>query len=147
MSILNNRNTKTKCEICSNLTTKILEWRQWRRSDVFIVNFEHFSHIVLVFLLLNLSTLMPAGYLTLRWSNQPIFFSHILNLLDSNFYEAFFPRNNRCYDNWKIVYFLFSWQPLLGKKFFHQNNASYQSKKISIKIGSKQIKNPQEQLS
>ena len=27
----------------------------WRRSDVFIVNFEHISHLVLVFLLLTLN--------------------------------------------------------------------------------------------
>ena len=27
-------------------------WRYWRRSGVFIVNFEHISHLVLVFLLL-----------------------------------------------------------------------------------------------
>ena len=31
------------------------------RSDVFIVNFEHISHLVLVFLLLTLSRQMPAG--------------------------------------------------------------------------------------
>ena len=31
------------------------------RSDVFIVNFEHISHLVLVFLLLILSRQMPAG--------------------------------------------------------------------------------------
>ena len=35
---------------------------QWRRSGVFIVNFEHISHLVLVFLLLNLSRSMPTGY-------------------------------------------------------------------------------------
>ena len=29
--------------------------RQWRRSGVFIVNFEHISHLVLVLLLLTLS--------------------------------------------------------------------------------------------
>ena len=28
---------------------------QWRRSGIFIVNFEHISHLVLVFLLLTLS--------------------------------------------------------------------------------------------
>ena len=28
---------------------------QWRRSSIFIVNFEHISHLVLVFLLLTLS--------------------------------------------------------------------------------------------
>ena len=32
-----------------------LETHQWRRSGVFIVNFEHISHFVLVFLLLTLS--------------------------------------------------------------------------------------------
>ena len=38
---VNDRNTKTRCEICSKLTIATLERRQWRRSDVFIVNFEH----------------------------------------------------------------------------------------------------------
>ena len=28
---------------------------RWRRSDVFIVNFEHISHLVLMFLLLTLN--------------------------------------------------------------------------------------------
>ena len=46
---VNNRNTRTKCEICSKLTIKTPERRQWRRSGVFIVNFEHISHFVLVF--------------------------------------------------------------------------------------------------
>ena len=51
----NNRNTRTQCEICSKLTIKTVERRHWRRSAVFIVNFEHISHLVLVFLLLNLN--------------------------------------------------------------------------------------------
>ena len=38
---VNNRNTRTKCEKCSKLTIRAL-------------NFEHISHLVLVFLLLNL---------------------------------------------------------------------------------------------
>ena len=50
---VNNRNTRKRCEICSNLTIKTPERRQWRRSGVFIVCFEHISHLVLVFLLLN----------------------------------------------------------------------------------------------
>ena len=33
----------------------------WRRSGVFIVNYEHISHLVLVFLLLTLSKEMLAG--------------------------------------------------------------------------------------
>ena len=37
---VNNRNTRTRCEICSKFT---------------IVNFEHISHLVLVFLLLTLN--------------------------------------------------------------------------------------------
>ena len=36
----NNRNTRKRCEICSNLTTKTPEQRQWRGSDVFIADFE-----------------------------------------------------------------------------------------------------------
>ena len=40
---------------CSKLTIKTPERRYWRRSGVFIVNFEHISHLVLVFLLLTLS--------------------------------------------------------------------------------------------
>ena len=52
---VNNRNARTRCEICSKLTIKTPERRHWRRSDVFIVNFEHISHLVLVFLLLTLN--------------------------------------------------------------------------------------------
>ena len=50
----NNRNTRTSCEICSKLTIKAPR-RQWRRCGVFIVNFEHISQLVLVFLLLTLN--------------------------------------------------------------------------------------------
>ena len=76
---VNNRN-RTKCEICSKLTIKTLERRrcfsippenirkpkgfgmysegiekQRRGPCVFIVNFEHISHLVQVFLLLTMS--------------------------------------------------------------------------------------------
>ena len=50
---VNNKSTKTRCEICSKLTIKTPERR--RRSGVFIVNFEHISHLVLVFLFLTLN--------------------------------------------------------------------------------------------
>ena len=49
----------------SKLTIKTSERRQWRLSVVFIVNFEHISHLVLVLLLLTLSRKMPAGILSL----------------------------------------------------------------------------------
>ena len=52
---VNNRNTRARCEICSKLTIKTPERDYWRRSGVFIVNFEHISHLVLVFLLLTFS--------------------------------------------------------------------------------------------
>ena len=48
----NNRNTRTRCEKCSELTIKTPERRQYRRSGFFIVNFKHISHLALVFLLL-----------------------------------------------------------------------------------------------
>ena len=34
---------------------KTPEQRQWRRFDIFIVNFKHTSHLVLVYLLLTLT--------------------------------------------------------------------------------------------
>ena len=52
---VNNRNTTKRCEICSNLTVKTPERRNWRRSGVFIVNSEHMSYLFLVFLLLILN--------------------------------------------------------------------------------------------
>ena len=53
---VSNRNTSKICDICSRLTIKKLEWRQWRHSGVFIVNFKHiFNTPFGVFLLLTLS--------------------------------------------------------------------------------------------
>ena len=52
---VNNRNSRTRCEICSKLTIKIPERRQWRRTRIFIINFEHTSHLFLLFLLLTLN--------------------------------------------------------------------------------------------
>ena len=53
---VNNRKTRKWYEICSKLTIKTLERRYWRRSGVFIVNFEYISHFFLVFLLLTLKS-------------------------------------------------------------------------------------------
>ena len=52
---VNNRSTRTRCEIFSKLAIVTQERRQWRRSGVFTVNFEHILHLVLVFLLLTLN--------------------------------------------------------------------------------------------
>ena len=49
---INNRNTRKRSEKCSKLIIKTPEGRQWRRSGVVIVDFEHISHLFLVLLLL-----------------------------------------------------------------------------------------------
>ena len=56
-----NTNTKKRCEICSKLTIKTLERSQWRRSGVFIINFEHIPRLFLVCFLLNLNKLLLSG--------------------------------------------------------------------------------------
>ena len=45
---VSNRNTRTSCEICSELTIKTPEQSQRHRSGVFIVNCEHISYLALV---------------------------------------------------------------------------------------------------
>ena len=47
---VNNRNTRARSEICSKLAIKTPERRHQHRFGVFVVNFEHFSHLALVFL-------------------------------------------------------------------------------------------------
>ena len=47
---VNNRNTRKRWEMYSKLTIKTPERHHWRRFGVFIVNFEHISHFLLVFL-------------------------------------------------------------------------------------------------
>ena len=49
---VNNRNNITRYEIRSKLMIKTQERRQWCRSGVFIVNFEHILHLILVFVFL-----------------------------------------------------------------------------------------------
>ena len=40
-----NRNTRARREICVKLTIKTPERHHWRRFGVFIVKFEHISHL------------------------------------------------------------------------------------------------------
>ena len=56
---VNNTNARARREICPMLTKKTPEQRQWRRSCIIIVNFEHISNLALVFILL---TLVNAGW-------------------------------------------------------------------------------------
>ena len=57
---VNNRNTRARCKICSKLTIQTPERRHWHRSGLFIVNFEHNSHLALVFILTS-NLLLSAG--------------------------------------------------------------------------------------
>ena len=49
---VNNRNTRKRIEMSPKLTMRTPERRHWRRSGVFVINFEHILHHFLVFLLL-----------------------------------------------------------------------------------------------
>ena len=80
---VNNKNTRTRCEICSKLTIKTPERRHWCRSGVFIVIFEHIRLLVLVFLLLTLgvvlvSLLLLWTYFTLCFDVSITNFEHVI---------------------------------------------------------------------
>ena len=77
---VNNRNTRTRCEICSNLTIKAPERRHWRPSGIFFVNFEHVLHLVLVFLLIILNMAGTLGIQNKKWKKK--FFKISLNLIN-----------------------------------------------------------------
>ena len=61
-SKVNNRNTRTRCEICSKLTIKTPERRHCRRSSVFIVNLEHIAHLVLGVSIVNFEHIIAGWY-------------------------------------------------------------------------------------
>ena len=73
---VNKKYIRAKCEIFSKLIIKTPEWRQLRRSGVFIVNSEQISKLVLVFLVLTLSRKMPAGTPNLAKSNLSLIVSN-----------------------------------------------------------------------
>ena len=72
---VNNEITRTRYESCSKWTTKTLGQRQFSWSDIFIINFEHVSCLVLVFLLLTLNKYLSVGRRslifedTIQWNN------------------------------------------------------------------------------
>ena len=93
---VSNRSTRKKnCEICSKLTIQTQERRQWRRSNVFIINFEYISQLFLVFLLLNLKKRMLAG-LCVTWTY--LFLNHLifLTLMDPLIFDM-------CYITFKAI--------------------------------------------
>ena len=52
---VNDRNITKRCKIYLKLTVKTPEQRRWSLSGVFIVDFEHVSHLFLQFILLTLN--------------------------------------------------------------------------------------------
>ena len=64
---VNNRNTRTRKQICSKLTIKTKERCQWHHSGVFNVNFELISLLVLALVLLTLKTFLRLGCEELVW--------------------------------------------------------------------------------
>ena len=64
----------------SKLTIETLvQGLKYGKSGVFIVNFEHISHLALVFLLLNLSKKMPTGFM-LFYLEKKIWMSSLQSL-------------------------------------------------------------------
>ena len=61
---VNNRNTRTRCERCLKSVIK---------TPVFIVNFEHISHFVLVFQLLTLNMQLPTGQSFISSKQTPLY--------------------------------------------------------------------------
>ena len=55
-----------RCKICSKLTIKPPKRRHWRRFGIFIVNFEHISHLCSAILLLTLSSKCWLGMRLIR---------------------------------------------------------------------------------
>ena len=73
------------------MTIKTPERRHWHRSVVFIVNFEHILHLVLVFLLLTLNMKLPAEGKTILGLQKPTFLLTLLIKSDHN-YGNFLPK-------------------------------------------------------
>ena len=84
---VNNRNTKKRCEISSKLIIKTPERRQWGHCGVLIFNFEHISHLFLVFLLLTLTGL---GLTTLLKLLPPLFSAFCCSLAIAVYRHATF---------------------------------------------------------
>ena len=119
---VNNINTITRCEICSKLTIKTPEWRHWHRSGVFIFNFEHSSHVVLVFLSLTLSTQIQAGF----YPSSPISVQCCISDRNQSF-------NLHCKIEWLVSIWkaTLGWTELLCPIYFHY---FFKSKRAIFKL-------------
>ena len=135
---VNNINTRKRCKICSMLTIKTSEWRHWRWSGIFIVNFEHISHLFLVFLLSTFNKYMLARlclpvsssvFRTLSNIYEQAFFCKILANLSKLFLKfSLFVRFTWESTNWLVIISgsvnFFNWERIWYR--FVYNTASRQ---------------------
>ena len=91
MSKVNKRNSRKRCEICSKLTIKASERRQWLRCGIFALNFQHISHFFLMFMLLTLNKLMLAGKVT-------VFVNQYMKTSSKTQWITFF-----CFRYWSVI--------------------------------------------
>ena len=103
---VNNRNFNIRCGLYSKLTIKTPERRQWRRSGVFAVNFEHISNLFLVFLLLTLNKYMLAGNID----------SHCFTYL--TFFTCTTDRVNSLMLCWQPTYHKLDWTNCISNSYY-----------------------------
>ena len=103
---VNKRNTRARCEICSKLTIKTPEWYQWRRSGVFVANFEHISHHDLVFALLTCNCHVIVSWVgaleSLRSSPSEVFFGNGVLLTFPKITSRGLPLNSVFPEIWRV---------------------------------------------
>ena len=105
---------------CSELTIKSPERCHWRRSGVFVVNFEHSSRLFLVFLLLTLKNQMLSGYVS-KCTHSLTYLQAILYVnLNLGHRFPFFQREigvvNCIIEKWFFVLMLQVWWKSLREK-------------------------------
>ena len=78
---VNNRNTRKRYEVCSELMKKIPERCQWCHPVILIVNFDHIAHLFLVFLLLKMIWVFLALQIFISLLDACIVYSTHLELM------------------------------------------------------------------
>ena len=87
---INNRNVQKRCEKCSKLIITIPERRHQRRSGIFIVNFEHISHLFLVSIFEQVDVCWKAAELIKLTLNSFIKSVFFLNLAKSGHFRLLY---------------------------------------------------------
>ena len=104
---VNNISTRKRCKICSELTIKTPERRQWRRSCVFIVNFEYISHVfsrvsIVNFKQVNVSWVENSNLQVLELALELKIVCFVVSVNPVNIY--LFKFNNRNTRKWREIF-------------------------------------------